>query len=564
MYAIWMRMRICQYNGGITMIMMKKTMAAALFGMLVLSVGVGAMGGSGTKANPYTIASAGDFTQFATDVTAGGCAGKYYKQTADIDLSGKTLAPLGTESVPFMGDYDGAGFAITGYAGTTKNDNAGLFGYVRNASLHDMTLEAEVITACVNYGGIAAIAEGSTVIENCNVSLTLNLPTTASPLYANGGGIVGKVGENAKIVGCTANATAAFGSTTKYAPFIYYFGGIAGENLGTIDRCTAAGSLAMYSKNYLVSVGGIVGENLGTVSGCTNTANVSAEIGVESAYAYVGGIAGTNGGILTRSINNAAISGKGKSPYPCYVGGIVGYNGNGDISLSKNTAKMTGTNSLGGGIAGVNFGYDGNANVTDCLNTGSMVVGGVSGGLVGDNAAHGNIESTATVSSSLYYGAVSLIGMSEEGSNAVVEVKNAFATNGTDALGTALKKAASYTGFENGAWIFVPDVNALPELLVVTDLNAPAMVYAGNDGEDAGFGYYIPENGEGAPTKFVVAYYKENKLVGMQVIDAASAKGYFDGSVKLADNGSDTVKILPFASLNTAKPAALEAISFTR
>ena len=56
--------------------------------------------GSGTSDAPYQITSAADLTQLATDVNGGeSYSDKYFKQTADITLSGE-WTPIGTQSNP--------------------------------------------------------------------------------------------------------------------------------------------------------------------------------------------------------------------------------------------------------------------------------------------------------------------------------------------------------------------------------------------------------------------------------------------------------------------------------
>lgn len=78
-------------------------------------------GGTGTQGDPWLIASQADLTALAEFLNSGNaatfdtenagvgnCHGYYFKQTADIDLTGVTWEPIGySGSYYFAGNYDG-------------------------------------------------------------------------------------------------------------------------------------------------------------------------------------------------------------------------------------------------------------------------------------------------------------------------------------------------------------------------------------------------------------------------------------------------------------------------
>ena len=149
-------------------------------------------GGTGTQGDPWLIASQADVSalaeflnsgnaeQFdAENAGVGNCHGYYFKQTADIDLTGVTWEPIGySGSYYFAGNYDGGGHSITNAVSTGKVDpegyaTAGIFGWVAFGSVENLHVKNAnfVATGQNNYsyvGGIAGVCYGSS-IENCSV-----------------------------------------------------------------------------------------------------------------------------------------------------------------------------------------------------------------------------------------------------------------------------------------------------------------------------------------------------------------------------------------------------------
>ena len=149
-------------------------------------------GGTGTQEDPWLIASqadlialaeflnSGNAEQFDADAAGvGNCHGYYFKQTADIDLTGVTWEPIGySGSYYFAGNYDGGGHSITNAVSTGKVDpdgfaTAGIFGWVAFGSVANLHVKSAnfVATGQNEYsyvGGIAGVCYGSS-IKNCSV-----------------------------------------------------------------------------------------------------------------------------------------------------------------------------------------------------------------------------------------------------------------------------------------------------------------------------------------------------------------------------------------------------------
>jgi len=170
----------------------------------------------------------------------------HYLQIAHITAPAWT--PVGTETAPFTGSYNGGGYEIRNL--TINNfgtDNRAMFGYIGSGgTVENIILTNASINGKDNVSAIAAINHGT--IQNCVVS-------------------------NGSIQG-TNNV-----------------GGITGENYGIIKNSYSTGSV--FSNG--INTGGITGLNNGLTELCYSTATVTGNN-------YVGGIAGRNNGSILNSI----------------------------------------------------------------------------------------------------------------------------------------------------------------------------------------------------------------------------------------------------------------------
>ena len=120
------------------------------------------------------------------------------------------------------------------------------------------------------------------------------------------GGLVGLNGEEGLLLACSSNAQVT-GVTNA--------GGIAGQNLGTLDTCSNSGSInPQANQDIPTNVGGIAGLSRGTIRDCSN----SGVVGYSHLGYNMGGIAGLQSGEILRCSNTGLIQGRKD------VGGIVG------------------------------------------------------------------------------------------------------------------------------------------------------------------------------------------------------------------------------------------------
>ena len=251
-------------------------------------------GGTGTQQDPWLITSQADLIALAEFLNSGNaatfdseaagvgnCYGYYFKQTADIDLTGVTWEPIGySGDYYFAGNYDGDGHTISNATSTGKNDaqgyaTAGIFGWVAFGSVENLHVKNAnfVATGQNSYsyvGGIAGVCYESS-IKNCSV-VDSSLESKRDENNNCAGSIVG-YSYNGTFEKCAAENN----RVTSMA----YAGGFVGEqadkkNVGksTFTNCYTANCTvtAITDKtNGLSFAGGFVGEvtrNALTVENC--------------------------------------------------------------------------------------------------------------------------------------------------------------------------------------------------------------------------------------------------------------------------------------------------------
>lgn len=266
--------------------------------------------GFGIKTNPYLIEDVEDLKLLAKKVNSGETyEGKYFKQTANIDLENEpNWTPIGGTVIEhpstweisvFKGNYDGDGYKITNLTTTEDSNHVGLFGKVEDAT-----------------------------IQNCNITGNVNG-------YNYVGGIVGGVGVKTKILNCSFQ-----GSVMGESDCV---GGIVGE---TSAECEVSGCFARGKVEGLQKVGGIAGKGVGTIKNCYALADVTAKSdfspNTNEAGNYAGGIAGD---VFYCTIENCYYSGKVSAKD--YAGGIAGY-----VSGAKTIRNCV---SLAESVTGIGF-----------------------------------------------------------------------------------------------------------------------------------------------------------------------------------------------------------------
>ena len=215
--------------------------------------------GFGIKTNPYLIKDAEDLKLLAEKVNSGErYEGKYFKQTADIDLNNEPWTPIGTvinngkDAKPFKGTFDGDGYKITNLKVTGNSNNAGLFGYTQDATIKNCNVTGEV-KGFNDVGGIVGNADGKTQILSCS----FRGDVTGEDSYI--GGIAGSARGTIKNCYALADVTARIEIAGGIAGYAYHV---------TIENCYYSGNVPAGN-----SAGGIAGFVSGsTIKNCVSLA----------------------------------------------------------------------------------------------------------------------------------------------------------------------------------------------------------------------------------------------------------------------------------------------------
>lgn len=175
---------------------------------------------AGTSSNPYKIATLENLYWFSQNPSEWG---KYYVQTADLDLSaavpaittwdgGSGWTTIGGASGDFTGSYDGQGHTITGLY-INRPQYVGLFGCIKGATIKNLGLINVSITTTANGTGTGALVgyiyEIASTIDNCSSSGSVSGITNVGALI---GVVVDVVGVN-NVSNCSSTCTVN-GTTT--------------------------------------------------------------------------------------------------------------------------------------------------------------------------------------------------------------------------------------------------------------------------------------------------------------------------------------------------------------
>ena len=248
------------------------------------------------------IASAEDLAAVSDNLSA------YYVLTADIDLEGAAITPIGSfvpageegeeaetpsaESA-FTGTFNGNGHTISNFTvGEEDTWCAGLFGCIANATVENLTVENASAQGTIMVSDVVGYAYCSTVND-----VILNggsVKAFASEMSSEGmyGGIAG-AGMGSMLINCEAQADIEIPDNTANAGIV---GG--GLEMTSLLNCSAAGSITAGDNCY----------GLGGVSGCAFgaeeiTACSASDVTINAGDGcfWIGGITGYAGGFEDES-----------------------------------------------------------------------------------------------------------------------------------------------------------------------------------------------------------------------------------------------------------------------
>lgn len=372
--------------------------------------------GLNTSNNVIEINNAEQFAQLANVINSGtlNTSGKTISLANDIDLSGKYWVPIGTQSKPFKGIFDGNSYSIK-YATINEKSNgnqivkyAGIFGYVENATIQNVNLLGGDSVGLYS-GGLVGASKGNTTIQNIT-----NRNNVTGYIYAGGilGCQTGSTSSVLTITNCENRGTVSHNNYENTIDNVYAFGGIAGhiDNVKTINNVNHAEinivntktSYAKANAKYRVYVGGLFGRissNFTNYDGKNNSNFNYGKINVvaNADSLYVGGVIGACG----ESFNNVDIShlknysnievtslnifnaGDEKAYSKAYIGGVIGATPR-SVILCGNEGKVLFNLNITadcfvcvGGVLG-RLGENYQENINQCYNTGTVEANAIS------------------------------------------------------------------------------------------------------------------------------------------------------------------------------------------
>mgnify|MGYP000895484017 CR=1 FL=1 len=316
-------------------------------------------GGDGSAGNPYQIASP---SQLEHLMATSSDWSSHFVLTADIDMTGASSSPIGSESTKFSGSFNGQNHHIINYViNNPGSDYQGLFGYVETSYFLRNLIVSGTVTGNLYTGILCGTFDGGT-IENCSSSGSV----TANHLRC--GGLIGE-GWNATFLNCHTSAT--------ILGYHNQVGGLGGYiTNSTIRGCHSSSIIT----NSYTHGGGLVGLLSGsTIENCYSTGNVTG-------YLVIGGFVGE----MTQSqIQNCYSTGNvnGLS----YIAGFCGRESNSStIRNCYSTGNAHGSNN----IAGFSSYCGGNSEISYCYSVGIPTAYGVNQQPAGFLA---NIEEPTTI-----------------------------------------------------------------------------------------------------------------------------------------------------------------------
>lgn len=252
------------------------------------------------NAAEFTISDSADLAGLAKLVNEGNnFSGKTIKLGDDIDLGDKEWTPIGTDSKPFNGTFDGAkedngNYTISnlyinkGFSNTVANSYVGLFGLTNSpAVIKNVDFENVDIQGGLYVGTVVGYGFTGKEISNCHVSGKIEI---------DGWWYIGGIGGNGyvnKVDGCSV--TGEEGSYIKGNDGSYVGGiwGYRGEGNMTIPNCSVAN----------VAISGV--DRVGGISGIAHYGNTIKDCTISSSTITTTNNIGNTGLIAGADLSSA-------------------------------------------------------------------------------------------------------------------------------------------------------------------------------------------------------------------------------------------------------------------
>jgi len=135
------------------------------------------------KWNVVRIADKDDWEAFAARVNAGETT---LSAVLTADITEAVTTPVGTESNPFEGTFDGLGHKLT--INIQGDKNLGAFGYIKNARILNLIVKGSVNVSYKWGGSIVGDAKGNCTLDHCVSYATIKTTGSSSGSNCNADG----------------------------------------------------------------------------------------------------------------------------------------------------------------------------------------------------------------------------------------------------------------------------------------------------------------------------------------------------------------------------------------
>ncbi|MGD9639334.1 MAG: GLUG motif-containing protein, partial [Alphaproteobacteria bacterium] len=190
--------------------------------------------------------------------------GSYYL-TGDIDCSdtvnwngGEGFVPIGTETSPFYGNFDGNSFEITSlYINRPSTELVGLFGFVKYSTIENVDLIEGNISGRSNVGGLVGAMEYSHVDK---VSFSGSVIASKGTVYIAGGDGWSHAGGLIGFAVTYSNISNSYSKGSVYATGDLVGGLVGAVSMGSsVFRSYSEATVSVTGYNTYGGVGGLIG-----------------------------------------------------------------------------------------------------------------------------------------------------------------------------------------------------------------------------------------------------------------------------------------------------------------
>jgi uncharacterized repeat protein (TIGR02543 family) len=235
------------------------------------------LSGSGTKANPYLISTAYDWSIFSNSIFADTywASGVYIKMTADIGTTEHPVTTMvGERYKMFQGTFDGAGHTLTVQYGTPENRRTDMFvapfSWTKNSLIKNLHVAGYIYTSEVSTAGIASQMSGDSKLLNCRSSMIFDSTTNGVSGIVDAHNGYGLTAGNVVIANCIFDGEFRYNGTSSNRAWY----GLADNNISAfnISNCLFAPAYMNIAKTtYTTTICSSIDPGTNTINNCYYT-----------------------------------------------------------------------------------------------------------------------------------------------------------------------------------------------------------------------------------------------------------------------------------------------------